>query len=163
MYHYLKWAALSLFFKRNLKYLLLIFVSIVLFYLSNSLYQDLVKYQIAIGHSERILYLLTTKWIIILISIGLFIFSLSKLGLQKDKDKDVPKKITLKDRLITSVKPNKISKDITPPNNKKDSTTPKKSTKNRLDEINQRLESFNNSKKIRNRSKIILDRKKDFK
>jgi len=40
MYHYLKWAALSLFFRRNLRYLLLMLVSMIGIYAADGIYHD---------------------------------------------------------------------------------------------------------------------------
>ena len=80
MYHYLKWAALSLFFRRNLRYIILILVAVAFIFLADAVYQDLADYQRAVGHPENILYLLIGKWIVILLSAGLLLFAISRLG-----------------------------------------------------------------------------------
>ncbi len=80
MYHYLKWAALSLFFRRNFRYVILILVAAAFIFLSDAVYQDLADYQRAVGHPENILYLLIGKWIVIVLSAGLLLFAISRLG-----------------------------------------------------------------------------------
>ena len=80
MYHYLKWAALSLFFRRNPRYIVLIIAALILIYFSDTVYRDLVDYQRAVGHPEKILYLLAGKWIAILFAVGLLLFGISRLG-----------------------------------------------------------------------------------
>jgi len=87
MYHYLKWAALSLFFRRNLRYIILILVAVVLIFLSDAVYRDLADYQRAVGHPENILYLLMGKWTVILLSVGLLLFAISRLGFGSSRKK----------------------------------------------------------------------------
>ena len=87
MYHYLKWAALSLFFRRNLRSIILILVSAAFIFLADAVYQDLADYQRAVGHPENILYLLIGKWIVILLSAGLLLFAISRLGFGGSRQK----------------------------------------------------------------------------
>ncbi len=94
MYHYLKWAALSLFFRRNLRYIILILVAVAFIFLSDTVYQDLADYQRAVGHPENILYLLIGKWIVILLSVGLLLFAISRLGFGGSRNKSTKEKVS---------------------------------------------------------------------
>ena len=112
MYHYLKWAALSLFFRRNLRYIILIVVALVLIYFSDAVYRDLADYQRAVGHPENILYLLAGKWIVILFGVGLLLFGISRLGFggarnkgkKKEKAAPSPEKVEAIDRRLERFK-----------------------------------------------------------
>jgi len=85
MYHYLKWAALSLFFKRNLRYLILILVSIIGIYGSDAVYRDLVDFFIATERKENILLLLIVKWTVVIVLTILLVISIMKLGFSKEE------------------------------------------------------------------------------
>ena len=128
MYHYLKWAALSLFFRRNLRYIILILVAVVFIFLADAVYQDLADYQRAVGHPENILYLLIGKWIVILLSAGLLLFAVSRLGFGGSRNKSTKREKNL------------------PPET--------------IDAIDQRLDRFKGSQKLRNRSEILLEKRK---
>ncbi len=112
MYHYLKWAALSLFFRSNLRYIILIVVALVLIYFSDAVYRDLADYQRAVGHPEHILYLLAGKWFVILLGVVLLLFGISRLGFggarkkgnKKEKAAPPPEKIEAIDRRLERFK-----------------------------------------------------------
>ncbi|WP_457605537.1 hypothetical protein [Nitratifractor sp.] len=87
MYHYLKWAALSLFFKRNLHYIALILVSATGILATNAIYQDLVDYAIAINKKSMILFWLAGKWLLILFFSLLFLYSFFQLGFRTDSSR----------------------------------------------------------------------------
>ena len=84
MYHYLKWAAFSLFLKRNLRYLLFILVSILGIYGADAIYRDLVDYAVATGQKGVILYLLLGKWSIVIALSILLVYSIMRLGFGKE-------------------------------------------------------------------------------
>jgi len=136
MYHYLKWAALSLFFRRNLRWILLIFVALILIFFSDAIYRDLADYQRAVGHPENILYLLIGKWVLILLASGSLFFAISRLGwgrVREDMEKEKRKQ-----------KP--------PP--------PPPPSPVKIEAIDKRLKSFKGSRKLRNRSEILLEKRK---
>ena len=76
MYHYLKWAALSLFLKRNIRYLIFIIISLIGIYGADAIYADLVDYFIVTDRKESLLYLLIGKWVTIAIMVLLLIVSI---------------------------------------------------------------------------------------
>jgi len=83
VYHYLKWALVALFWKRNLKYLLLILLGVAGIYLSDALYGDMVEYA-AVAHKEdEILKYLAMKWLAVILFIALILWSISRLGFDR--------------------------------------------------------------------------------
>ena len=80
MYHYLKWAALSLFFRRNLRSLVFILISMIGIVGVDAIYSDLMEYFIVTDHKEGILYLLAGKWTIVIVFIILLLISVMRLG-----------------------------------------------------------------------------------
>ena len=80
MYHYLKWAALSLFFRRNLRNLVFILISMIGIVGVDAIYSDLMEYFIVTDHKEAILYLLAGKWTIVIVFIILLLISVMRLG-----------------------------------------------------------------------------------
>jgi len=132
MYHYLKWAALSLFFRRNLRWILLMLVAVGVLFLSDILYRDLVDYERAVGHPEKILYLLIGKWVVILCAAGVLLFAISRLGIGRGSDVKTKKK---------------REKKVPPP-------------PETIEAIDRRLERFRGSQRLRNRSEILLEKRK---
>ncbi|BBG66763.1 hypothetical protein NNO_2060 [Hydrogenimonas sp.] len=88
MYHYLKWAALSLFFKRNMRYLLLILVSIAGIYISDALYEDMVRLSVISGETGKIGGYLLMKWAAVLFFAALIVWSIMRLGLGAKRSTD---------------------------------------------------------------------------
>ncbi len=84
MYHYLKWAALSLFLKRNIRYLLLIVVSIAGIYISDALYEDMADLLTRTDRSGDIAGYLLMKWAAVLIFGALIVWSIMRLGFTKE-------------------------------------------------------------------------------
>ncbi len=85
MYHYLKWAALSLFFRRNLRYLLLIVISIAGIYISDALYEDMARFSALSGESANIGRYLLMKWAAVLFFTAVIVWSIMRLGLRVSK------------------------------------------------------------------------------
>ncbi len=85
MYHYLKWAALSLFFRRNLRYLLLIVISIAGIYISDALYEDMARFSALSGESGKIGRYLLMKWAAVLFFTAVIVWSIMRLGLGASK------------------------------------------------------------------------------
>ena len=135
MYHYLKWAALSYFFKRNLRYILLILIALIGIYGSDSVYQDLKDYALATGQKEAIFYFLIAKWVVRIALIFLFVYSLMKLGVGKEKELKTSKKARRVDSKT-------VADDV------------------QSDEISKRLEKFRGTKPLRRRSDLIMEKVK---
>jgi hypothetical protein len=133
MYHYLKWAALSLFFKRNLRYLILILVSIIGIYGADAVYQDLVDYFVATDRKESILILLTVKWTVVIGLTALLVISIMKLGFSKEE------KLSWRNR----VGKEKKVEDAGEPNR---------------DPVMERLEKFREKKRLKRKSDVVLER-----
>jgi len=85
VYHYLKWAALSLFFRRNLRYLLLIVISIAGIYISDALYEDMARFSALSGESANIGRYLLMKWAAVLFFTAVIVWSIMRLGLRVSK------------------------------------------------------------------------------
>ncbi|WP_456457630.1 hypothetical protein [Nitratifractor sp.] len=134
MYHYLKWAALSLFFRRNLRYLLLILFSVIGIYAIDGIYHDLVDYAIATGRKGSILYFLAGKWVLVTLLSILFVYSVMHLGFGKE-----------------SVAAKKEKKK------RRDKVDDKKA--NAQEElVMQRLEKFKSKGRLKRRSDLVLER-----
>jgi hypothetical protein len=133
MYHYLKWAALSLFFRRNVRYLLLILISLIGIYGVDAVYRDLVDYFVATGRGETLLILLILKWAVVLALVVLLLFSIMRLGFGRELKGTSPRKKT---------KSRKISKDISPAD----------------DRVMQRLEKFRDKKRLKRKSELLMER-----
>ena len=133
MYHYLKWAALSLFFKRNLRYLLFILLSLVGIYGADAVYTDLVEYFTITDRKESILYLLLGKWLVVTGLIGLLLYSIMRLGFSKEE----------------SGKSGKKKKSVNP-------TAP--SEPEEEDPVMKRLEKFKEKPRLKRRSEVIMER-----
>ena len=133
MYHYLKWAALSLFFRRNLRYLLLILISLIGIYGADAVYRDLVDYFVATGRNESLLTLLILKWVFVIALVALLLFSIMRLGFGRELGS-------------TSAKKRPKSKQ-TP----KDSFTGD-------DPVMQRLERFRDKKRLKRKSELLMER-----
>jgi hypothetical protein len=133
MYHYLKWAALSLFFKRNLRYLILILVSIIGIYGVDAVYRDLVDYFVATGRKESILTLLTVKWTVVIGLTILLLISIMKLGFSKEEKRFWRSRV------------------------KRDGEPEEKADP---DPIMERLEKFREKKRLKRKSDLLIDRLK---
>ena len=136
MYHYLKWAALSYFFKRNLRYILLILISLIGIYGSDAIYQDLRDYALSTDQKHLVLYFLIGKWLIVLALALLLVYGIMKLGLARDF------KSEKRDR--------KRFKDAN-----------KKRIEEQEDAMAKRLEKFRGTKRLRRRSDLLLERMKE--
>ena len=134
MYHYLKWAALSLFFRRNLRYLLLIFVSMIGIYAIDGIYHDLVDYAVATGRKEMILYFLAGKWVLVILLSILFVYSVMHLGFGKEGT------------------PGKREKK------KREDKVDEKRAKAQEELVMQRLEKFKSKGRLKRRSDLVLER-----
>jgi len=139
MYHYLKWAALSLFFKRNVRYLALIALSLVGIYTLNAIYEDLVAYLIATQRQDDILTLLVFKWLLIFALVGLLLFSVFRLGFSKENK-----------AVRTREKTSKLRPQ------KKDTVSSHSST----DPILERLDKFKEPKRLKRKSDRFLEQLK---
>ncbi len=137
MYHYLKWAAFSLFLKRNLRYLLFILVSILGIYGADAIYRDLVDYAVATGQKGMILYLLLGKWSIVIALSILLVYSIMRLGFGKEG---------------SSIKGEKKKRPKSPEN------AGKSSNEEDEDPILQRLEKFKTKGKLKRRSELLMER-----
>jgi len=133
MYHYLKWAALSLFFKRNLRYLLLILLSLVGIYGADAVYTDLVEYFTITDRKESILYLLLGKWLVVTGLIGVLLYSIMRLGFSGGESGKSEKK-------KNNVKPSALSKPAAE------------------DPVMKRLEKFKEKPRLKRRSEVIMER-----
>jgi hypothetical protein len=133
MYHYLKWAALSLFFKRNLRYLLFIFLSLIGIYGADAVYTDLVEYFTITERKESILYLLLGKWLVVAGLIGLLLYSIMRLGFSKEGGGKSEEKR----------KPSKPSASPVPEEE---------------DPVMKRLEKFREKPRLRRRSDLVMER-----
>ena len=80
MYHYLKWAALTLFLKRNLRYLLFILVGFVGIYVADAVYRDMAEYSVMTEQTGDISRYLLLKWIVVILFGTLIVWSVFKLG-----------------------------------------------------------------------------------
>jgi hypothetical protein len=135
MYHYLKWAALSLFFKRNLRYLLFILLALIGIYGADAIYSDLVEYFTLTGRKESLLYLLLGKWLVVAGLIGLLLYSVMRLGFSKgESGKSENKK--------KSVKPSAPSMPA------------------EEDPVMKRLEKFREKPRLKRRSDLVMERMK---
>ncbi len=134
MYHYLKWAALSLFFRRNLRYLLLMLVSMIGIYAADGIYHDLVDYAIATGRKGLILYFLAGKWVLVILLSILFVYSVMHLGFGKESV--VAKKEKKKRGEKVDDKKAKAQKEL----------------------VMQRLEKFKSKGRLKRRSDLVLER-----
>ena len=138
MYHYLKWAALSYFFKRNLRYLVLIAAGVVGIYIADAVYEDLADFATRTGATQKIAFYLTLKWIAVVAFGALILFSIVRLGFASPKEK----------RGFWGEK-RKSSKPQMP---KIDEKTP--------DPVMQRLEKFRNPKPLRRKADVVIGKKK---
>jgi len=135
MYHYLKWAALSLFFRRNLRALLLIVFSFLGILFLNNVYQDLAAYAQASGHKDVLLYLLIGKWGILLFLFALMFYGISRLGFGKEKGKEGTARVRSGQKSANSL-----------PDPKEDAR------------IMQRLEKFREPKRLRRKSDLLMEK-----
>ncbi len=131
MYHYLKWAALSLFLKRNLRYLLLIGVGVIGIYVADALYQDMARYAALAGKSGDIAGYLLMKWVAVLVFGGLILWSVARLGIAKESGSKREKKGTQKGETIGPEDP-----------------------------YLKRMEKFKTREALRSRSQILLEKRK---
>jgi hypothetical protein len=133
MYHYLKWAALSYFFRRNLRSLIFIFVAVAGVFGGDAIYQDLKDYALSTGQKDLVFYFLLGKWVLVMISAALLVYGVMGLGLGKERDKERSGRAG------------------------KSSMGSKSSTKVvEQDAIMKRLEKFRGSKALRRRSDLVI-------
>jgi hypothetical protein len=132
VYHYLKWAALSLFFKRNLRYLVLIAVGFVGIYVADAVYEDMADFAAKAGATEKIGTYLLLKWLVVVAFAALILFSVMRLGFGGTKARGKKRKC--------------------------ERNGPKEIPEN--DPVMKRLEKFRKPEKLRHRSEIILERKR---
>ncbi|WP_456383207.1 hypothetical protein [Hydrogenimonas sp.] len=131
MYHYLKWAALSLFFKRNMRYLVLIAVGLTGIYIADAVYGDMADFAVKSGHTERIATYLAFKWSAVALFAVLILFSVTRLGFGSGSPKTSKRK--------------KEEEKISQPQE---------------DPILRRLEKFKTPEKLRHRSDLVIERKR---
>ncbi len=114
MYHYLKWAAFSLFIKRNMRYLLLIVVSIAGIYLSDALYEDMARFLAMTGESGKIAKYLLMKWAAVLFFCAVIVWSIMRLGIAKESSsaKKSGKKIKADDPYLKRLEKFKTPKKL---------------------------------------------------
>ena len=141
MYHYLKWATLGLFFRRNARYLLLIAIGVVGIYVADAVYQDMAQYAAAAGHPEKIGFYLLAKWIVVALLAGLVLFSIFRLGFSRSDGKKV-KRAKEKKRAEKEAKKERIAKEE--------------------EAIMRRLEKFKEPRKLRRRADLVLEKKRPF-
>jgi hypothetical protein len=134
MYHYLKWAALSLFFKRNLRYIVMIITGIVGIYLADAIYQDMAQYAVMTKKSDAIAGYLWTKWIAVILFTAMIVWAVMRLGFAQKKEKNAKRKKEKK-----RGREKKIPKE---------------------DPYMRRLKKFEKVDKIRSKSDIILEKRK---
>ena len=132
MYHYLKWAALSLFFKRNLHYLVLIALGFVGIYIADAVYEDMADFAAKAGEPEKIGTYLLVKWAVVAVCAGLVLFSVTRLGFGGSKAREGKEGKRKKE----------VCKEMPD------------------DPIMKRLERFKTPEKLRHRSDMILERKR---
>ncbi len=92
MYHYLKWAAFSLFLKRNLRYLLTIAAAFAGIFITDALYEDISAYYIAANNGDEIFRYLFIKWIAIALFVAIIFWSIIKLGFGRSGKKSLKNK-----------------------------------------------------------------------
>ncbi len=134
MYHYLKWAALSLFFRRNLRYILMIVTGIVGIYLADAIYQDMAQYAVMTKKSDAIAGYLWIKWIAVILFTAMIVWAVMRLGFAQKKEKKAESKKGKKRKETKS-----IPED---------------------DPYMQRLKKFEKIDKVRSKSDIILEKRK---
>ena len=143
MYHYLKWAALSYFFKRNLRYLILIGLGFLGIYIADAVYEDLADFATRTGQTERIALYLAIKWIVVLLCGGLILFSIFRLGLGRGKEEKMKGWFPRKSE-SRKIQKEKIDENVSEPD----------------DPLMQRLEKFRNPKPLRRKSDMVIGKKK---
>ncbi len=114
MYHYLKWAALSLFFRRNLRYLLLIVISIAGIYISDALYEDMARLSALSGENANIGRYLLMKWAAVLFFTAVIVWSIMRLGLgvSKSSEKKEDNKTAQNDPYLKRLEKFKTKKNL---------------------------------------------------
>ncbi|WP_456393288.1 hypothetical protein [Nitratifractor sp.] len=140
MYHYLKWAALSLFFKRNLRYLMIIAVSLIGLYGIDALYRDFVDYFVQTGQRGYLLPLLLIKWGVVVGLIVLLLYSIMRLGFGRETEK-------------RSFKPKFFGKERSGDKGEEADVAQE-------DAMMARLEKFRYKGRLRRKSDLLMERKK---
>jgi len=129
MYHYLKWAAFSLFLKRNLRYLVFILISLVGIYGIDGIYRDLADYALAMDRKGWILYFLIGKWTVVIALSILLVYSVMHLGVSRESSAEKRRSAAEKERI-----------------------------KAQEDAVMERLEKFRNKGRLRRKSDLVLER-----
>lgn len=132
MYHYLKWAALGLFFRRNMRYLVFIAAGFVGIYIADAIYEDMADFAVKTGETGAIGSYLLIKWLVVLVCGGLILFSVMRLGFGSDAKR------------VTKEKKRGGEKQEIPGN----------------DPIMKRLEKFRRADRLRHRSDLIIEKKR---
>jgi len=140
MYHYLKWAALSLFFKRNLRHLMVIAVSLIGLYGIDALYRDFVDYFVHTEQRGYLLPLLLIKWAVVAGLIVLLLYSIMRLGFGREIEK-------------RSFKPRFFGKERLEEKGEKADVAQE-------DAMMVRLEKFRHKGRLRRKSDLLMERKK---
>lgn len=98
MFHYLKWAAILLFIKRNLLSLVLILAALVMIKVTDAVYNDIVGLLVKTGHEERLIAYLIGKWAAVISLMGVILFSIYRLVFVQSREKKKVKKAQEKER-----------------------------------------------------------------
>ena len=154
MYHYLKWAALSYFLKRNLRYLALIGISLLGIYVADSVYKDLADYATRTDATDKIAYYLAAKWVAVLLLGGLILFSIFRLGLGGAKEEKKGWKLFAKES--KSARPEKKKAKEKP-------ARPKSEADPDPDPVMERLEKFRHAKPLRRKADVVIGKKRKTK
>ncbi|WP_457596624.1 hypothetical protein [Hydrogenimonas sp.] len=135
MYHYLKWAAVGYFFRRNARYLILIVVGAAGIYVSDAVYEDLADFAAKTGRTDAIAGYLLAKWAAVALFLGLILFSIMRLGFERKKER--PGRF--------AAKSSKSSKSVEPGAD---------------DPVMRRLEKFRTPERLKKRADLIVEKKR---
>jgi len=140
MYHYLKWATVGLFFRRNVRYLTLIAVGVVGIFLADAVYRDMADLAYKTGEPGKVGLYLTIKWAVVILCSATILFSIMRLGFSRSKKGSKEKKRGRKSAKEKGVKKEEaIAAD---------------------DPYMKRLEKFKGTRPLRRRSDLVLQKKK---
>ena len=137
MYHYLKWATIGLFLRRNLRFLVLIVVGVIGIYLADAVYHDLADLAYKTGQPEKISAYLAVKWLVVVGCGAMILFSVTRLGFSGES-----------------------KRKRSPQPDKKERSVSKKEAIAEDDPYMKRLEKFRGSQPLRKRSDLVLQKKR---
>ncbi|WP_353662830.1 hypothetical protein [Hydrogenimonas sp. SS33] len=140
MYHYLKWATVGLFFRRNVRYLTLIAVGIIGIFLADAVYRDMADLAYKTGDTQKIGLYLAVKWVVVVLCSLTVLFSIMRLGFSRSKKGPKEKKRSKKGR--------------------SEAKTAKKEAVPADDPYMKRLEKFKGTRPLRKRADVVLEKKK---